>query len=363
MAKKKTAKDKSIPPGRTTKVPGRPDRDRRVRQHDRIARVLGVLNLIQSRGRWNAKAIADELSVSERTIFRDLEVLEFSGVPWYFDETELCYRLRSDIRFPTLVLSDDEVLGQAVATALSKVANLAGGPGAAPTTRKLAAKSTAQTQQLLADAGRLIEVFSLQLADHSKHQEAIKTTQLALLQRKRLAGVYDSPHESKPRKLIVHPYRLCLIKAAWYVVGRIEGESATKTLRVARFKTLRMLEEAADVPEGFDLREFLGNSWAVYRGEQSYQVRLLFTPEAARLVTETVWHHTQRVQPHHDGSATLCFEVDGLQEILHWLLSWAGRVRVKEPEELRILLLESLQQAVSMNATKFPSYKPSDKTD
>ena len=33
----------------------RPDRDRRARQADRLARILSVLRLIQSRGQWNAK--------------------------------------------------------------------------------------------------------------------------------------------------------------------------------------------------------------------------------------------------------------------------------------------------------------------
>lgn len=42
MTKKQPSAKKSIPPGRKTPVPGRPDRDRRVRQNDRIARVLGV---------------------------------------------------------------------------------------------------------------------------------------------------------------------------------------------------------------------------------------------------------------------------------------------------------------------------------
>jgi predicted DNA-binding transcriptional regulator YafY len=50
-----------------------------------------------------------------------------------------------------------------------------------------------------------------------------------------------------------------------------------------------------------------------------------------------------------DKNDTLCFEIDGLQEILHWLLSWAGRVRVKEPEELRELFLNALKAAVEMN--------------
>lgn len=347
---KKSSPNRALPPGRTTPIPARPDRDRRVRQNDRMARVLGVLSLIQSRGRWNARAIADELGVSERTVYRDLEVLEFAGVPWFFDESAQCYRLRSDFKFPTLALTDDEAWGQAMATVLSNAPGLAPGTGAAGTTRKLAAGSRPETQQLLADAGKLIEVFSLQLADHSQHQEAIKTVQLALLNRKRIAGVYETPHEPKPRKLVVHPYRLCLIKAAWYVVGRLDREMTAKTLRVARFKTLRMLDDAAEVPTNFDLKAFLGNAWAVFRGDIAYSVKLRFTPEAARIVTETRWHHTQEATAHRDGSVTLQFQIDGLDEILNWLLSWAGRVQIIEPQELQQRYVQRLQTGITQNA-------------
>lgn len=52
----------------------RPDRDRRVNQAERLRRVLGVLQLLQSKGRYNARAIAQELGCSERTVYRDLEV-------------------------------------------------------------------------------------------------------------------------------------------------------------------------------------------------------------------------------------------------------------------------------------------------
>ncbi len=61
----------------------RPDRDRRVRQADRLARILRVLELIQSRGRWTTRAIADEIECSERTVYRDLDVLRFAGIPYY----------------------------------------------------------------------------------------------------------------------------------------------------------------------------------------------------------------------------------------------------------------------------------------
>lgn len=343
----KNQSQKSSPPD--SSVPRRPDRDRRVRQNERIARVLGVLNLIQSRGRWNLKAIATELGCSTRTIQRDLEVLEFAGVPWYVD-TDKCYRVRPDFQFPTLMLTHDETIGQVIATALTNASGLDIGPGASPTTRKLAATSNEEIQHIIADAARIIEVFDLKLADHSQHHGMIRTLQSALLEGKKVIGRYDSPYEEKTLRLTIHPYRLCLIKQAWYVIGHIEGETKAKTFRVARFKTVRMLEQAALVPDQFDLREHFGNAWSVYRGATSYDIQLRFEPQSARVVTETVWHHTQEVKQHRDGSVTLSFTVDGLDEILHWILSWSGKVKVIAPHELKLLLIRTLEEAVDVHS-------------
>ena len=72
----------------------RTDADRRVRQSDRLARVLRVLQLIQSSGPWTAPRIAKELECSERTVYRDLQTLAAAGVPWFFDEYSQSYRIR-----------------------------------------------------------------------------------------------------------------------------------------------------------------------------------------------------------------------------------------------------------------------------
>lgn len=339
------SQDKSDQP----EFPRRPDRDRRVRQSERMARVLSVLNLIQSRGRYNARAIAEELEVSERTVYRDLEVLAFCGVPWFWDTADNCYRVRPDFRFPTLALTKEEAIGQALADTLTKTPGLNVGDGAAPTTRKLTATSSEEIKEILTDASQIMQAFDLKFVDHSKHHTIIKTVQSALLEGKQLTGVYESPYEETPVKLVIHPYRLCLIKRAWYVIGRLEGESEAKTLRAARFKNLRMLDQQATVPENFDLRKHFGNAWAVYRGETSYDIELRFTPEAARIVTETVWHHTQQATKHRDGSITMTFTVDGLEEVLRWILTWTGQVTIVKPDELRQRFVETLQAGISMN--------------
>lgn len=76
----------------------RTDAERRVRQSDRLARVLRVLELIQGSGHWNAQTIARELEVSERTVYRDLQILTAAGIPWYFDDYSQSYRIREGYR-------------------------------------------------------------------------------------------------------------------------------------------------------------------------------------------------------------------------------------------------------------------------
>lgn len=329
--------------------PNRPDRDRRVRQHARIARVLGVLQLLQSRGRWNAQAMAAELGCSERTIYRDLEVLEFAGIPWHYDEEAQCYRLtRPDYRFPTLSLSDEELVGQAVATVTTQSPGLKIGPGSAPTTRKLAATSNERVQQLLEDAEQVVSVLDLKIADHSQQQEIIQTVQQALLRKCQVTGHYESPYESGPVKLRLHPYRLCLIKSAWYLIGRPTEEQQPRTYRIARFKSLRMLDDHAEIPSDFSLKSYLGNAWGVYRGEQSFDVELWFNPQAAKIVTETIWHQTQKIVRQRDGSVILKFRVDGLEEIANWVLCWTGRCKVLEPRELRDRIVQTLEAGMEL---------------
>jgi predicted DNA-binding transcriptional regulator YafY len=327
----------------------RTESDRRLRQALRVARILRVLELIQGRGRWNAQALAGEIECSERTIYRDLEALELAGVPWYYDETEQCYRVRPDCRFPVLSLTEEETVGQAVATALSGGPGLKIGPGAKPATRKLAAISNERTQQLLADAEQLVHVLDLKIADHSRHLDILRTVQWALLHRKQVVGQYRSPYEADTVQLRLYPYRLCLIKNAWYLIGRPTDSDQPRTFRVARFKTLRLVDQPADIPEDFDLRSYFGNAWAVYRGEQTYDIEILFSPEAAEIVTETTWHHSQRVKRHKDGSVTLFFKVDGLNEIVRWVLGWAGRAKVIKPPELRKMVTEQHRKAIEMN--------------
>lgn len=99
MAKKKQDKPRS-------------DADRRVRQCERLARLMKTLHLISGKGRWDAAALAEELGCSRRTVHRLLQTLSMAGVPWYFDEKTRAYRVRPGYKFPTDGIEQPEAVSE-----------------------------------------------------------------------------------------------------------------------------------------------------------------------------------------------------------------------------------------------------------
>jgi len=344
---KKKRKATSRDSARTKDIPRRPDAVRRLKQNTRISRALRILELIQGRGRWNAEALAGEIEAAERTIYRDLAAIELAGVPYYFDEHEQCYRVRPGYRFPAINLTPDELIDQATATAVAEAHGIAAA-GAKAATRKIKAAADDKNARLLEDARQLTTILDLKLADHSRHQETIKTIQWALLDQKQVMGQYASPYQAEATRLTLHPYQLCFAGQSWYLIARPHGEDAPKTYRVPRFKSLRALSRPAQVPENFSVNEYFGNAWSVYRGDTTYKVEIEFTSDAAPLVAETRWHHTQEIQrKYKDGRIILAFTVDGLEEIVWWVLGWSGRATVQQPEELRQMVVKQLRAALS----------------
>lgn len=335
-------------PNRFSKLkpnPAIPDSVRRSRQADRLAQLLRVLEFLQSRLRRNVGAMARELKCSQRTIYRHFNTLEVFGITPHYDKERDCYYVTNGSWFPTINVSPEEALGQATVVAITKASGLDVSVGSQPISRKLATKSNDTIAQILDDGEKLFLVGGLQLADHRYHREIIRTAQWALLKHRQLSGIYKSPYKSDPQHLELLPWRICLVKQAWYLIAVPAGASEPRTYRLARFENLSMLDSPAVPPDEFDLREYFGDAWTVYRGHTKYDVKIRFTREAADLVTETEWHHTQTTDWKNDGSVMLSFRVDGLEEIVHWVLGWSDRSKVLQPRELQQMVKDHLKRA------------------
>ena len=95
-------------------------------------RLLQLVNLLRNRRTvLTAQQLADEFGVSLRTIYRDIQKLESSGIP-IEGEAGVGYRIHRSVNLPPLMFDADEVeaLPKAAAEAMGSVDVLVNNAGA-----------------------------------------------------------------------------------------------------------------------------------------------------------------------------------------------------------------------------------------
>lgn len=80
----------------------RRDADKRSRQCARFARLIRIARLVAGNGRWGPEDLAKEVECSERTIYRDIEILSAAGIPVFFDKGIRAYRVTEGFRLTSL---------------------------------------------------------------------------------------------------------------------------------------------------------------------------------------------------------------------------------------------------------------------
>ena len=76
------------------------------------------------------------------------------------------------------------------------------------------------------------------------------------------------------------------------------------------------------------------------RGDRRYHVTIRFGPKGAGNVEEVLWHKTQQTRRLEDGALIFEADVDGLGEIVWWILGYGQEAVVEQPPELRELLAQ-----------------------
>ncbi len=134
-----------------------------------------------------------------------------------------------------------------------------------------------------------------------------------------------------------------------YVLGYSMPHKSIRTFMLNRIKDVKMLEKCFTDGGGFDLTEFLGRAWSMIPEGRLYDIKLKFLPKVADNVTEVSWHSTQKLKRCEDGSAIVEFRVDGLGEIIWWILGYGDQVQVLAPALLRKKVIQTARNMISLN--------------
>ncbi|MCW1100079.1 WYL domain-containing protein [Streptomyces sp. RS2] len=298
----------------------------------RASRLVTLLLLLQNRGRMTARQLADELEVSVRTVYRDVEALGAAGIPLYGVAGHAGgYRLVDGYRTRLTGLTADEAQAAFLAALPGTAAEL--GLGEALATAQLKLRAALPTE-LREYAERIQERFMLDApgwygdADRVPHLAAVAAAVWA----RRAVGLryrrWRAPEEIERR---VEPYGLVLKAGRWYLVAG--GPSGIRTYRVDQILEIGPLEEEFVVPDGFELAGYWNGYLADFRARlYTSEALVRLSPEGARRLGVT---------SSGDGWAEVRVPIESIDHAHREFLRLGADVEVLAPAELRNRMAET----------------------
>ncbi|MET8504558.1 YafY family protein [Streptomyces sp. NPDC004787] len=241
---------------------------------DTPARLLNLLSLLQTPREWPGSELAERLSVSPRTIRRDIDRLRDLGYPVEASKGAVGgYRLVAGSAMPPLLLDDEEAV--AIAVGLR-----AGAGHAIEGVEEASVRALAKLEQVLPSRLRH-RVSTLQNATipltrgdgATVAPQTLTALAGAVTGHEKLRFGYRAGDGAESRRL-VEPYRLVSTGRRWYLVAYDLGREDWRTFRVDRvtepFPTGARFAPR-ELPAG-DAAAFMTRSMARAQGEVDLDV-------------------------------------------------------------------------------------------
>ena len=315
----------------------------------RASRLLSILLTLSVRGRVSAAELAEELEVSVRTVYRDVEALGAAGVPIYATRGRAGgFALLDGYRTRLTGMTGDEADALFLTGLPAAAADLGLGSVLAATQLKLLA---ALPPELRERAARIRDTFYLDAPGWLRENEApplLAPIAEAAWSQHRIDVRYERANRVVGNRLL-EPLGLVLKAGTWYLVA-VPAEDdgrGPRTYRVSRVQAAAVRDETFERPAGFDLETF----WADY--QRGYEKRVYRETALVRLspagrellfLVGTIPARQARAgmsEPDADGWTTTRLPIESVRHAHHALMQLGEHVDVLEPEELRGLIARS----------------------
>lgn len=294
------------------------------------------------------KELARELSVSQKTILRDLNLLRRLAFP--IEETvgergRKTWRLVSDEGLPNLRFTLEEAaalyLGRQYLEGLAGTMFWSGAQSAFQKIRAAFGEPALRHLQKLA-TGFYLTTHAL--VDYEARGSLIDDLMIAIEDRTLTVISYQSLRSTEPvTHYDIHPYALVHHRGALYVIAWSNDHDEIRTFKVDRITSATLHGLQFERPKDFTAADHLAHSFGIFAGDAPPQrVLVRFSSQVTRILQEKRFHPSQHLIRDRDGSLIAEYQLSSFEEFTSWILSFGPLAEVLEPAELRQTLVDTL---------------------
>ena len=250
----------------------------------RADRLLKMTLILQTRGRQTAQDLAEELEVSERTIYRDVTALSMAGVPVYTEKGPGGgIQLIEEYRTSLTGLSPDEVSALFMINIPAALASLGMGDEVQNAWLKLSAALPEYLQQSQRDARQRMLIDQSWWRNRPNDVPSFLRDLYRAVWEDRMIRITVQYQFGYLAEHLVEPYSLVSRGQSWYLVCCVDGH-----LKVFWLRDIREIDVTGQTftrDAGYDLAAFW-EEWNTQQAEvgYGYRVELLVKKEALRVL-------------------------------------------------------------------------------
>ena len=288
-----------------------------------IERLFEMTYFLLDRKTTTAKEMADHFGVSIRTIFRDIETLELSGVP-------ICTAqgIKGGIFLDPSVMKEGNTLTEEDKNQLLSALDRAHDESEGQAIQRYLGKLSEILQRNTSDAGGVSDIVLTKHGSRGEPEDPVKIISGAISSSFELAFRYFR-HEPRLHAMRVYPIKMLYQKNAWLLLGY-----DTDTQKYALFHILRMTD--ITVRNKFDARELPTPDETLLLDEKQprdlIQIELSVEPPMAHLLYDNFAAETISVD---QGRYILRTRIPNDDWLNSFLLSFGSYAEVISPKELR----------------------------
>ena len=217
----------------------------------RADRLFQIIQLLRRKRVATAASLAEELEVSERTVYRDIRDLVSSGVP-IEGAAGVGYMLRKGFDLPPLMFTEAEV--EAMVLGARVVASW-GDAGLA----KAAGDALARVESALPERLRLrlegTRLYAPGFHISRKETAALTCLRGAIDEQRKVWFAYTDPKSAHTERT-VQPLGLFFWGSVWSVTGWCELRDGFRNFRLDRMSDLTLIEETFEITPGRSLDDY-----------------------------------------------------------------------------------------------------------
>lgn len=294
----------------------------------KLDRLIGIITVLQQKGKVTAPYLAKKFEVSKRTINRDIEALCLAGIPIVTEQgAGGGISIMKGFSIDTTVFTEEEL--RSVFVGLKSLDSVSKNSKSALLTEKIGGV-------IPVEENMLIDLSSFYKEDLSEKIELLKK---AIDSRRRVTFRYYYAKGEEDK--LIEPALVLFKWSSWYILGFCPDRGDFRMYKLTRLWDLQITDETFEpraIPQ--DTLRFDG---AV---EDNILVSALYdASEKFRLVDE---YGPYSFTVTEDGRLRAKFGFRSEESALQWFLSFGSRVEVTAPEAFRRLYIKELKRTLKI---------------